>query len=275
MDQYRVSPGSKVTLDAFETYYDGDLEKNEGKDQLKEREKVLRDLQVLLYAEHKQKLLVVLQGIDTSGKDSTIRHVFGKVNPQGTKVANFKAPTSKELDHDYLWRVHPHTPGKGEIVIFNRSHYEDVLVVRVHELVPQAVWEKRYDHINDFERLLADEGTTILKFYMHISKQAQAERFLARLDRPHKRWKFNPDDLEEREYWDDYIRACEDMLNRTSTDWAPWYVVPSDRKWYRNLAVASVIVDKLKSLGMHFPAEVPDIDSYRDRLAEMIQEGQV
>jgi PPK2 family polyphosphate:nucleotide phosphotransferase len=275
MDQYRVSPGSKVTLDAFETYYDGDLEKNEGKDQLKEQEKVLRDLQVLLYAEHKQKLLVVLQGIDTSGKDSTIRHVFGKVNPQGTKVANFKVPTPKELDHDYLWRVHPHTPGKGEIVIFNRSHYEDVLVVRVHELVPQAVWEKRYDHINDFERLLADEGTTILKFYMHISKQAQAERFLARLDRPYKRWKFNPDDLEEREYWDDYIRACEDMLNRTSTDWAPWYVVPSDRKWYRNLAVASVIVDKLKSLGMHFPAEVPDIDSYRDRLAEMIQEGQV
>ena len=270
MNPYRVSPGSKVDLKDFNPRYDGDLEKKEGKAQLKELSNVLSDLQELLYAEHKQKVLIVLQGIDTSGKDSTIRHVFGDVNPQGTKVVNFKVPTPKELDHDYLWRVHPHTPGKGEIVIFNRSHYEDVLVVRVHELVPKAVWSRRYDQINAFEKMLAEEGTTILKFYLNISKETQAERFLARLDRPEKRWKFNPGDLEEREYWADYIGAYEDMLSRTSTDWAPWYVVPSDRKWYRNLMVASVIVEALQGLDMQFPEEVSEIDKYRDILVRMV-----
>ena len=270
MDQYRVEPGTQVDLSGFETYFDGNLAKKDGKAALKDQNKILRDLQELLYAEHRQKLLVVLQGIDTSGKDSTIRHVFGDVNPQGTQVVNFKVPTRKELDHDYLWRVHPHTPGNGEIVIFNRSHYEDVLVVRVHELVPETVWEKRYDHINAFERLLADEGTTILKFFLYISKKEQAERFLARLDRPHKRWKFNPDDLAERNYWEDYTEAFEEMLSRTSTSWAPWYVVPSDRKWYRNLVVSSVIIEKLQGLGMQFPAEVPEIDSFRNALSAMI-----
>jgi PPK2 family polyphosphate:nucleotide phosphotransferase len=271
MENYRVFPESHVDLSKLETRYQGEISKKDGKASLKEYSKTLRDLQELLFAEHQQKILIVLQGIDTSGKDSTIRHVFGKVNPQGTKVANFKVPTSRELDHDYLWRVHPHTPGKGEVVIFNRSHYEDVLVVRVHQLVPQEVWEKRYDHINAFEKLLADEGTTILKFFLYISKQEQAERFLARLDRLHKRWKFNPDDLKERDHWGDYQAAFEDMLSRTSTDVAPWYVVPSDRKWYRNLVVASVIVEKLQSLNMQSPAEVPDIDSYRAQLTEMIQ----
>ena len=270
MNQYRVEPGTQVDLKKYETYFDGDLSKHDGKAQLKDQNKVLRDLQELIYAEHRQKLLVVLQGIDTSGKDSTIRHVFGDVNPQGTQVVNFKVPTRKELDHDYLWRVHPHTPGSGEIVIFNRSHYEDVLVVRVHELVPETVWEKRYDHINAFERLLADEGTTILKFFLYISKKEQAERFLARLDRPHKRWKFNPDDLAERNHWEDYTEAFEEMLSRTSTSWAPWYVVPSDRKWYRNLVVSSVIIEKLQGLGMQFPAEVPEIDSFRNDLIAMI-----
>lgn len=270
MDHCRVPPETKVNLSQNETYYRGALAKKDGKAQLKGQNKVLRDLQELLYAEHKQKLLVVLQGIDTSGKDSTIRHVFGDVNPQGTHVVNFKVPTRKELAHDYLWRVHPNTPGKGEIVIFNRSHYEDVLVVRVHELVPETVWERRYGHINEFERLLADEGTTILKFFLHISKNEQAERFLARLDRPHKRWKFNPDDLAERDRWEDYTAAYEDMLSQTSTSWAPWYVVPSDRKWYRNLVVSSVIIAKLKSLDMHFPDEVLGIDSFRSRLIEMI-----
>jgi len=270
MEQYSVKPGDKVDLSQVETYYDGELDKKVGKGQLKDQNKVLRDLQELLYAEHRHKLLVVLQGIDTSGKDSTIRHVFGDVNPQGTKVVNFKVPTRKELDHDYLWRVHPHTPGNGEIVIFNRSHYEDVLVVRVHGLVPEPVWEKRYDHINAFEKLLADEGTTILKFFLHISKKEQAERFLARLDRPHKRWKFNPDDLAERNHWKDYTAAFEEMLNRTSTPWAPWFVIPSDRKWYRNLVVSTLIIEKLRSLDMRFPAEVPEIDSFRSRLIEMI-----
>ena len=272
MEQYRISPKSQVDLSEYETSYKGELDKKSGKAQLKEHTNALNDNQELMYAEHKQKLLIVLQGIDTSGKDGTIEHVFGDVNPQGTKVINFKVPTKKELDHDYLWRVHQHTPGKGEIVIFNRSHYEDVLVVRVHDLVPEDVWKKRYDQINDFERLLADEGTTIRKFFLHVSKQEQAKRFLARLDRPQKRWKFNPGDLEEREYWDDYIAAFEDVLSKTSTPWAPWYVVPADRKWYRNLVVASVVLDSLKGLDMQFPEEVSEIDSYRSQLTAMIGE---
>jgi len=270
MEKHRIPPKTSVDLSTFETYYEGEIDKNTGIDRLKKYSQDLADLQELLYAEHKHKVLVVLQGMDTSGKDGTIANVFGMVNPQGTKVANFKVPTPKELDHDYLWRIHPHTPGKGEIVVFNRSHYEDVLVVRVHELVPKSVWKKRYDHINAFERLLTDEGTTILKFFLHISKQAQAERFLARLDRPNKRWKFNPGDLAEREYWDDYTAAYEEMLSRTSTPWAPWYVVPSDRKWYRNLAVATLVRETIKNLDMNFPAEVPEIDSYREQLTEMI-----
>jgi len=271
MEQYRISPEATVDLDTIETRYEGDLSKKDGKDQLKDLNIELRDLQELLFAEGKQKMLIVLQAIDTGGKDSTIRHVFGDVNPQGTKVTNFKVPSSEELAHDYLWRVHQHTPGSGEIAIFNRSHYEDVLVVRVHDLVPESIWERRYKHINEFERLLADEGTTILKFYLHISKKEQAERFLARLDRPHKRWKFNPDDLKERNYWEDYKHAFEDMLSLTSTAYAPWYVVPSDRKWYRNLAVATIIVNKLKSLGMEFPEEVDGINGYRSELQKMIK----
>jgi len=271
MEQYRIPPKTKVNLADFDTHYDGEIEKKSGKDLLKEHTKTLRDLQELLYAEHKHKILIVLQGIDTAGKDGTIEHVFGDINPQGTKVTSFKVPTALELDHDYLWRVHQHTPGKGEIVIFNRSQYEDVLVVRVHSLALKKVWEKRYAHINAFERLLADEGTTILKFFLYIDKKTQAERFLARLDRPHKRWKFNPGDLEERKHWEAYIGAFEDMLSKTSTDYAPWYVVPSDRKWYRNLVVASIVVEKLKSLKMQVPDAVPEIDSYRDLLNKMIK----
>lgn len=272
MEQYRIPPETKVDLNQYATSFQGELDKKTGKSQLKERNKALRDIQELMYAEDKQKLLVVLQGIDTSGKDGTIEHVFGDVNPQGTKVISFKVPTKKELAHDYLWRVHQHTPGDGEIVIFNRSHYEDVLVVRVHDLAPKEVWKKRYDHINAFEKLLADEGTTIRKFFLHISKEEQARRFLARLDRPQKRWKFNPGDLEEREYWEDYKAAFEDMLSKTSTPWAPWYVVPSDRKWYRNLVVANVVQEALENLGMAFPEEVPDINAYRSQLTAMIGE---
>ncbi len=272
MDKYRVPPNTQVNLDEFSTYYSGEIKKKEGKAKLNEHNQTLRDLQELLYAEHKEKILVILQGIDTSGKDSTIEHVFGDVNPQGTKVVNFKVPTSRELAHDYLWRIHQHTPGSGEIVIFNRSHYEDVLVVRVHELVPKSVWEKRYEHINAFEKLLADEGTTIMKFFLNVSKTEQAERFLARLDRPQKRWKFNPGDLEERKYWDDYKAAFEDMLSLTSKPWAPWYVIPCDRKWYRNLVIASIIEDTIKNLDMQYPEEVEDIDSYRGTLEKMITE---
>lgn len=270
MDHYRVDPNSRIDLSDFESYYTGEISKKEGRAQLKDYRQELMDLQELLYAENKRQVLIVLQGIDTSGKDGTIRNVFGDVNPQGTHVVNFKVPTRHELAHDYLWRVHQHTPAKGDIVIFNRSHYEDVLVVRVHNLVPEDVWAKRYHHINEFERLLVDEGVTILKFFLHISQQRQAERLLARLDRPTKRWKFNPADLDERQHWDAYQAAFEAMLSKTSTPWAPWHLIPSDRKWYRNLAVASVIVDTLKGLDMQFPKEVPDIDSYRETLHAMI-----
>ncbi|HOE70888.1 MAG TPA: polyphosphate kinase 2 family protein [Brevefilum sp.] len=270
MDHHRIPPNTHVDLSKIESRYTGETSKKEGQAQLKKFRKELIDLQELLFAENKRQLLIVLQGIDTSGKDGTIRHVFGDVNPQGTRVVNFKVPTRHDLAHDYLWRVHQHTPAKGEIVIFNRSHYEDVLVVRVHNLVPNTVWSKRYLHINEFERLLADEGAIILKFLLHISKRTQAERFLARLDRPDKNWKFNPDDLEERKHWQDYQAAFEAMLSQTSTPWAPWYVIPSDRKWYRNLAVASVIVETLKGLDMQFPTAVPDIESYRGKLEAIL-----
>jgi PPK2 family polyphosphate:nucleotide phosphotransferase len=213
----------------------------------------LEELQEMLYAEHKHKVLIVLQAMDTGGKDGTIRHVFEGVNPQGVRVAGFKKPTPEELDHDFLWRVHKQVPGKGEVVIFNRSHYEDVLVVRVHNLAPQEVWSKRYDHINDFERMLVDEGTTILKFFLHIDLDEQKERLQARLDEPNKRWKFNPEDLEERKLWPQYVKAYEDAISKTSTDWAPWYIVPANRKWYRNLVVGTVIIETLKDLDMRYP----------------------
>ena len=207
--------------------------------------------------------------MDTSGKDGVIRHVFEGVNPQGVHVASFKVPTSVELAHDYLWRVHKKTPGKGEIVIFNRSHYEDVLVVRVHNIVPKEVWKKRYEQITAFERLLAEEGTTILKFYLHIDLQEQAERLLERVETPEKHWKFNPGDLDERQYWQEYQAAYEDVLNKTSTDYAPWHIIPSNRKWYRNLVIANVIVDTLKGFKMSYPAEVEGLEVYHKRLLEM------
>jgi PPK2 family polyphosphate:nucleotide phosphotransferase len=182
-----------------------------------------------------------------------VRNVFEGVNPQGVRVATFKVPTPLELDHDYLWRVHSQTPGKGEIVIFNRSHYEDVLVVRVHELVPKKVWEKRYRQMNEFEHTLAQEGTTILKFFLHISLDEQKARLQSRLDDPKKHWKFNVGDLKERKLWANYSQAYEDVLNKTSTSWAPWYIVPADRKWFRNLVIGSVLVKTLKNLDMKYP----------------------
>jgi PPK2 family polyphosphate:nucleotide phosphotransferase len=255
MDRHRIIPGTTVNLASFDpsdaSGFSGD--KAAGKAQLKVLNRRLETLQELLYAEGKHKLLVVLQATDTGGKDGTIRHVFEGVNPQGVKVASFKKPTSLELAHDYLWRVHSRTPANGEIVVFNRSHYEDVLVVRVHSLVPNEVWSRRFDHINEFERLLADEGTTILKFFLHISKDEQAARLRSRLDTPEKQWKFASGDLTERERWDDYQVAFADMLTRTSTEYAPWYVVPSNRKWYRNLVISEAIIDALERLNMSYP----------------------
>jgi PPK2 family polyphosphate:nucleotide phosphotransferase len=244
-----------VHLSTFDTRDTGGFggDKATGKKELKRLTSRLEDLQELLYAEGKHRLLIILQAMDTGGKDGVIRHVFDGVNPQGVKVASFKVPTTEELAHDYLWRVHKQVPGSGEIVIFNRSHYEDVLVVRVHGLVPADAWQRRYDQINAFERLLADEGTTILKFFLHISKDEQRTRLESRRDEPHKQWKFNVGDLKERKLWPDYLAAYEDALSRTSTEWAPWYVVPADRKWYRNLVIGSVLVQVLEGLDMHYP----------------------
>lgn len=261
MKRYRVKPGSKVDLAKFDP---GSTEAFKGGK--KEAEKVfpklnarLEELQELLWAEHRHKVLIVLQGMDTSGKDGIIRHVFEGVNPTGVRVASFKVPTPEELEHDFLWRVHPKVPGSGEMVIFNRSHYEDVLVVRVQHLAPEEVWRKRYDQIKDFERLLAETGTTILKFFLHISKEEQRERLQDRIDDPTKRWKFRKGDLADREHWDDYTKAYEEALSKTSTKNAPWYVVPSNRNWYRNLVIASILNETLEGLGMKQPAPTEDL----------------
>lgn len=221
----------------------------------------IAELQELLFAEHEHKLLVVLQGMDTSGKDGAVRHVMQGLSPSGVRVVSFKKPTLPELEHDYLWRIHPHVPGKGEIVIFNRSHYEDVGVVRVHNLVEERVWRKRYDQINDFERMLAENGVTILKFFLHISRDEQRERLQARLDDPKKRWKFQHGDLEERKLWDEYQKAYQEAIRRTSTEWAPWYVIPADRKWFRDHAIASTLIKTLEKLDMNYPQ--PDLSQVR------------
>lgn len=251
--RYRVAPGSAVDLSAWATNENEGLSKSQGRAATALLNNRLEAAQELLWAEGKRRVLVVLQATDTGGKDGTIRHVFDGVNPQGVRVAAFKKPTSRELAHDYLWRVHRHVPGSGEMVIFNRSHYEDVLVVRVHNLVPEPRWRQRYHHIREFEQLLADEGTTIVKFFLHISKAEQKQRLQSRLDEAEKNWKFSTGDLAERNHWDDYQGAFTDMLAETSTDSAPWYVVPADRKWFRNLLISRVIVDLLEGLDMSYP----------------------
>jgi PPK2 family polyphosphate:nucleotide phosphotransferase len=261
VDRYRVPEGSLVRLKDWSTddtaTFDGN--KSEGNEELAQLNERLTDLQGLLYAQQEQKVLVVLQGMDTSGKDGTIKHVFRTVNPLGVRVRNFVKPNSRELAHDYLWRVHAHTPSSGTIAIFNRSHYEDVLVVRVHQLVDEAVWSRRYRHIVEFERMLAEEGAVILKFFLHISKDEQRERLQERLSNPKKQWKFEHGDIEERKRWDDYQEAYEVAISRTSTEMAPWYIVPSDRKWYRNLVINQVLVNSLEALDMRYPEPSRDL----------------
>ncbi len=267
MDRYRIRPGQKVRLDAWDP---GDTsafkgKKKDGLAALADLRGKLDPLQEKLYAEHKHKVLVVLQGMDTSGKDGTIRRVFEGVNPQGVRVARFRQPTPEELDHDFLWRAHRQVPEKGEIAIFNRSHYEGVLVERVHSLVPREVWKLRYDEINDFERLLVEDGTLILKFFLHIDAEEQKRRLEARLDDPSKNWKFSPMDVKERKFWPDYMRAYEEALERTSTVSAPWYLVPSNHAWYRDLVVCRVLVDSLEGLHMHYPPPAVDLKTVRIR----------
>jgi len=262
MKQYKVKPGDNVKLSEWDPNDQGDFKggKQEGLAEIAKLDKELDGLQELLYAEHKHKVLIVLQAMDAGGKDGTISHIFEGVNPQGVRVASFKVPTPIELDHDYLWRIHAATPANGEITIFNRSHYEDVLAVRVHNLVPPKVWKMRFDQINDFERTLADNGTTILKFYLNIDKDEQKKRLQARLDDPTKHWKFRLGDLDERKLWSDYMLAYEDVLSKTSTKDAPWFIVPANRKWVRDLVISSVLVDALKSLKMKFPESEEKLD---------------
>jgi PPK2 family polyphosphate:nucleotide phosphotransferase len=252
-EQYRVKPGSNPRLDKWDPADDGGLDKVEGKRRLAEQRAELEHLQEMLYVDGHHKLLVVLQAIDAGGKDGTIRSVFEGVNPQGVTVHSFKRPTDEELAHDYLWRVHQHVPRSGMLSIFNRSHYEDVLVVRVHGLVPEERWAKRYGHIKAFEQMLVDEGTTIRKFLLYISKDEQRIRQQERIDNPQKQWKFSKDDLSERGHWDAYMTAFEAMLAKTSTKDAPWYVVPANRNWYRNLVVTNVLLDTLRGLDLRYP----------------------
>ncbi|WP_420456820.1 polyphosphate kinase 2 family protein [Rubrivirga sp.] len=258
LDRYRIAPGDTVRLSERPTDDDGGLDKDEGKDRLDDNVDRARDLQERLYAEDERSVLFVFQAMDAGGKDSTTEHVFGPMNPQGVRVASFKAPSTLEKSHDFLWRVHAKAPERGMIRVFNRSHYEDVLIVKVHGWAEPDVIERRYDHIRNFEALLADAGTRVVKVMLNISKDYQLERFRRRLERPDKHWKFNPDDLDERKLWDDYMRAFEVAIERTSTEAAPWYVVPAETRWYRDLVVSQILVDTLEALDPQYPE--PDFD---------------
>lgn len=256
----KVKPTQKIKLAEIDPADTGKFEKDKANEILTQNIQRMAGLQNVLYAEGKHALLIILQAMDAGGKDGTIRKVMGGVNPQGVQVTSFKKPTEEELSHDFLWRIHQAVPPRGMIGIFNRSHYEDVLIVRVHNLVPKKVWEARYDHINNFEQLLLDNSVTILKFYLHISKEEQKERLQARLDKPDKRWKFNSADLGERALWNDYIQAFEDVFEKCSTEAAPWYIVPANKKWYRNVVISETIVQALEGLKMKYPAPAEDLD---------------
>ena len=256
-----VSPGKRIKLDEFDPRYDSGMEKEEALAEMQGHLAAIDKLTYRLYAENRRSVLLVLQGMDTSGKDGTIRHVFAGVDPQACQIASFKQPTTLELAHDFLWRIHQQAPRRGNIGIFNRSHYEDVIVVRVHELVPEKEWRGRYDQINAFEKLLWDSSTTIIKCYLHISREEQRERLEARLKDPEKRWKFNLGDLEERKLWPEYQKASEDALTKCNTEYAPWYIVPADRKWHRNLIVSRILRETLERLDPQFPPAEPGIEN--------------
>jgi PPK2 family polyphosphate:nucleotide phosphotransferase len=259
-ERLRVTPGTKVDLERIDPAETHGHTKAGADVVLAEDLGRLESLQERLWASAAGAVLIVLQGIDTSGKGGTIGHVMSAFNPQGCSVVGFKVPTPEELARDYLWRIHRAVPARGHITIFDRSHYEDVLVVRVHGLVPAAVWRRRFAEINDFERLLARSGTTIVKFFLHISREEQHERLQARLDAPDKRWKFRRRDLDERARWDEYREAYEDALSRCATEDAPWFLIPSDHKWFRNLAVASILADMLDDLDLHYPPPEEDLE---------------
>jgi PPK2 family polyphosphate:nucleotide phosphotransferase len=270
---FLIKPGSRVRLKDFDPAY---TDKHETKHAALETVEKLRqridDLQFRLYAEHKQSLLICLQAPDAGGKDGVVRHVIGSMNPQSCRVASFKQPTPEELAHDFLWRIESQTPKRGEVVIFNRSQYEDVLVVRVHNLVPKKIWSQRYEQINEFERRLAANGTHILKFFLHISKEEQLERFKQRLDDPSRRWKISEADYSERELWDSYQEAYEDMLHKCSTDEAPWYVIPSDHKWYRNLVISQIVAGAMEKLDIKLPEPTVNLAEIRKKYHKNLDE---
>jgi PPK2 family polyphosphate:nucleotide phosphotransferase len=264
-----VSPGRRFRLDAIDP---GDTLKLEGRREVAARVKRnvrrLGELQHLLYAENRRALLVVLQAMDAGGKDGAIRHVMTGLNPQGCRVTTFKVPSAAEASRDFLWRVHQAVPARGEIGVFNRSHYEDVLVVRVHNLVPRAVWSRRYDQINAFERMLAESGTTVVKCFLHISKSEQKKRLRQRLEDPRHLWKVSEADFRERRVWGEYMAAYQDVLRRCSTPWAPWYVIPADHKWFRDFAISRILVETLEDMDLKFPPPTSDPKALRRLLRE-------
>lgn len=263
VDRFRIAPGDRVHLSKFDPTYKGKESKKEALVKIAKLRDRMGDLQQQLFAERKRSLLICLQGLDAAGKDGVIKHVIGSMNPDGCHVANFKEPSPEELAHDFLWRIEAQMPKRGEIAIFNRSHYEDVLIVRVHNLVPRRVWSRRYNQINDFERHHVENGTRILKFFLHISKEEQLQRFEQRLDDPAKRWKISEADYTEREHWDDYLRAYDDALARCNTEGAPWFVIPSDHKWFRDLAISEILVAVMESMNIQVPQPTVDIEEIR------------
>jgi PPK2 family polyphosphate:nucleotide phosphotransferase len=270
-EMFQVKSGDKIKLAKIDpAFADGFKDTDEIDKRIKKYTERLRALQYSLYAEGKRSLLICLQGLDAAGKDSTIAHVLGAMDPQGTRVCGFKVPSIEEASHDFLWRIEKQVPAKGEVVIFNRSHYEDVLVVRVHKTVPEEVWSNRYSLINHFEKGLAANGTHILKFYLHISSEEQLNRFQERLDDPTRQWKISELDYEERKYWKEYTRAYEDALRETSTGHSPWYIIPSNNKWFRNLAISQIVVEKLVSLNLKLPKPQADISKIRRKYHQAV-----
>ncbi len=270
-----AEPGTKISLSDFETNYTGDLNKEEAKDLLKENIAELSTLQDVFWADNRYSLLIILQAPDAAGKDGVVKHVMSGLNPQGCVVSSFKTPSSLELDHDFLWRHNVALPERGQIGVFNRSHYENVLVTKVHpqyilnerlpdydsvEKIDKNFWKNRYEQINNFEKGLRQNGTIVLKFFLHLSKDEQKKRLLERIDRPEKNWKFSPADLTERGFWKEYQQVYEDMLNETSTKYAPWYVIPADKKWFTRITIGKIVVDAFKNLDLHYPKSVsPDV----------------
>jgi len=271
---FQIKPSTRIRLGKWDPKFIGEHTKKEALRKIEKLREQISDMQMRLYAERQRSLLICLQGQDASGKDGVVRHVIGSMNPEGCRVVNFKEPTKEELDHDFLWRIEHQMPRKGEVVIFNRSHYEDVLIVRVHDLVPKSIWSRRYRQINDFEQRQLANGTHILKFFLHISKEEQLERFKQRLDDPAKRWKISEADYTEREYWEEYEKAYEEVFTKCNSTAAPWFLIPADHKWFRDLAISEIIVAALEALKIQVPKPTVDIADIRRKYHEDVRKAQ-